>query len=259
MGGLVAKLQTVDSGNDFWATLSDKPFSDLHAEGELRDSIAQTFFFDPNPSVRRVITIGTPHRGSEIANDTTRWLGRKLISIPTKLMQGRHELVSRNPGFFRKDAPLDIHTSIDSLAPSSPLLPVLLAAHSGSWVTYHNIMGDTPLEGLKGLFAGGKGDGVVTLDSARLDQAASQLVVKADHSMVHRHPESILEVRRILLQEIEELRSGLQTEGIKQVSTPGIGLPQTDFVELPATEESTNLDQEPVQRTAQAPTAVLAR
>ena len=31
MGGLVSKLQTVDSGNRFWQTLSDKPFAELQA------------------------------------------------------------------------------------------------------------------------------------------------------------------------------------------------------------------------------------
>jgi triacylglycerol esterase/lipase EstA (alpha/beta hydrolase family) len=69
MGGLVSKLQTVDSGNEFWRTLTDKPFAELQADPEIRDQMAATFFFDPNPSIRRVVTIGTPHRGSEFSND----------------------------------------------------------------------------------------------------------------------------------------------------------------------------------------------
>jgi pimeloyl-ACP methyl ester carboxylesterase len=219
MGGLVSKLQTVDSGNDFWAVLSEKPFTELSADDELREGLAQTFFFDPNPSVRRVITIGTPHRGSEFANDTTRWLGRKLIRVPTKLMQGKHQLIARNPGYFRPDAPLDVSTSIDSLAPSSPLLPVLLTAHHGPWVKYNNVMGEIPDKGIVKLFSSGRGDGVVTLESAKLDNAESQIVVPADHSMVHRHPQSILEVRRILLQQVSELRSYREGE-ILQVAIP---------------------------------------
>ena len=138
MGGLVSKLQTVDSGNQFWNTLSERPFSEVEADTEVRQGLARTFFFDPNPSIRRVITIATPHRGSEFANDTTRWVGRKLIKIPSMILQGRHQLIARNPGFFRANAPLDITTSIDSLVPDSPLLPVLLTAHTGSWVRYHN-------------------------------------------------------------------------------------------------------------------------
>ena len=227
MGGLVSRLQTVDSGNEFWNVLSERPFTDLQADDEIRDDLAHTFFFDPNPSVHRVITIGTPHRGSEFANDTTRWIGRKLIRIPTKLMHGKHQLIARNPNFFRPTAPLDISTSIDSLAPSSPLLPVLLAAHHGAWVNYNNIMGEIPEKGLSAWIAPGKGDGVVTLESAGLENAESQIVVSADHSMVHRHPQSILEVRRILLQQIDQLRNFPNGNYVEQASAP-VAMPATD-------------------------------
>ncbi len=207
MGGLVSKLQTIDSGNQFWKTLSERPFAELQAEGEIRDGLARTFFFAPNPSIRRVVMIGTPHRGSEFSNDTTRWLSRKLIKIPGMIMQGRHQLIARNPGYFRKNAPLDVSTSIDSLAPDSPLLPVLLTAQRGEWVKYHNVVGEVPRKGIKGWLVGGEGDGVVSLDSAKLENVQSQIIVPADHVSVHRHPQSILEVRRILMQHIAELRN----------------------------------------------------
>ena len=225
MGGLVSKLQTIDSGNDFWSTLSEKPFADLQADKEVRAGLAQTFFFDPSPSVRRVVTIGTPHRGSEFSNDATRWLGRKLIGIPSRIMQGRNQLIARNPDYFRPGAPLDVSTSIDSLDPDSPLLPVLLVAQTAPWVKYHNIIGEKPDSKLSSLLAGGAGDGVVTLDSARLDNARSQIVVPADHSQVHRHPQSILEVRRILLEHIQELRSFPYGGGVIQATTEPGSLP----------------------------------
>ncbi|MBA3481802.1 MAG: hypothetical protein H0T51_08310 [Pirellulales bacterium] len=210
MGGLVSRLQTVDSGNEFWRTLSDKPFTDLQADAEIRDDLAETFFFDPNPSIRRIVTIGTPHRGSEFSNDFTKWLGRKLITVPTKLMHGRSQLASRNPEYFLPSAPLNITNSIDSLSPKSPLLPVLLEAPAGPWVKHHNIIGQAPREGFTNkvsMWLSGEGDGVVSLESARLDTAASQIVVPSDHMSVHRHPQSILEVRRILLQNVAELQN----------------------------------------------------
>jgi hypothetical protein len=222
MGGLVAELQTIDSGNEFWHTLSERPFSELQADDQVREGLARTFFFDPNPSIRRVVTIGTPHRGSEFSNDATRWLSRKLIRIPSMIMQGRNQLLARNPNFFRPGAPLDVTTSIDSLAPESPLLPVLLAAQHGPWVKYHNIVGEKPERGLDSWLSGGDGDGVVTLASARLDDAESQIVVPADHSHVHRHSQSILEVRRILLEHVAELRSFPYGGGVMQVSTPAV-------------------------------------
>ena len=227
MGGLVSKLQTIDSGNEFWNTLSDRPFNEIDADEEVRTGLARTFFFDPNPSIRRVVTIGTPHRGSEFANDTTRWLGRKLIKIPSMIMQGKHQLVARNPGFFRPDAPLDITTSIDSLEPASPLLPVLLTARTGPWVRYHNVVGDAPKGGLGDWLSRGRGDGVVSLASAQLEQAASQIVVTADHGNVHRHPQSILEVRRILKQHLTELYTFPYDGGVQHALVPEATDPST--------------------------------
>ena len=76
MGGLVSRMQTIDSGNDFWNIVSDKPFHLVKAEppGPRRPREVCSSF-EPNPSIRRVVTIGTPHRGSSFANDTTRWVG----------------------------------------------------------------------------------------------------------------------------------------------------------------------------------------
>jgi triacylglycerol esterase/lipase EstA (alpha/beta hydrolase family) len=98
MGGLVSRMQTLDSGDDFWHILSDRPFAELNADPETRARLASTVFFEPNPSIRRVITIGTPHRGSSFANDYTRWLGRKLITLPTSLIQVKTRVVRDNPG-----------------------------------------------------------------------------------------------------------------------------------------------------------------
>ena len=238
MGGLVSRLQTLDSGNEFWGKLSDRPFAEVDADEEVRDGLARTFFFDPNPSIRRVVTLGTPHRGSDFANGTTQWLGRKLIQIPSMVMQGRHQLIARNPGFFRPDAPLNITTSIDSLVPESPLLPVLLTAQTGAWVRYHNVAGDAPKGVISGWLSREPGDGVVTLASAQLENASSQIVVEADHSQVHRHPQSILEVRRILLQNLSEMRTFPYHGGVQHASAPAVLAPPTPNGARPTTSPS---------------------
>ena len=206
MGGLVSKLQTVDSGSEFWNIVSDKPFEQLVATPQDRNTFAHTFFFQPNPSIRRVITIGTPHRGSRFANETTRWIGRRLISMPVRMLQGRQKLVRDNPGYFRQDGPLGIDTSIDSLVPDSPFLSVLLRARPGPWVSYHNIIGQVPETAFLGRVSG-ESDGVVSLASAHLTDVATEIVVPADHLSVHRHPRTILEVRRVLLEHLQSLRS----------------------------------------------------
>ncbi len=204
MGGLVSMLQTVDSGEDFWHLVTDRPFDELNADEQTRQSLQGTVFFHPNPSVRRVVTLGTPHRGSNFANSATRWLGHKLIALPSMLTQTSQRVIRDNPGYFRNTELLTITTSIDSLAPDSPVFPALLAAPRAPWVRYHNVLGRAPNQGFLGKIAG-DGDGVVSLASASLDRVDSQIEVEADHVTVHQHPRSVLEVRRILREHLAEM------------------------------------------------------
>jgi pimeloyl-ACP methyl ester carboxylesterase len=220
MGGLVAKLQTVESADAFWKANSEHPFAELKADPNTVRALATTYFFRPNPSIRRVITLATPHRGSPFSNDVTRWAADEVIKLPRRMLEGHDKLLAQNHNFFRPDAPVETKTSIDSLSPHSPLLPPLLAAMPGPWVSYHNIVGHDPNPGWRKYIVG-DGDGVVSLASARLDntpQLRSQIIVPADHSDVHRHPESILEVRRILFEQIAELQDFPNSFGEQQVA-----------------------------------------
>ena len=205
MGGLVAKMQAVASREDFWHIVSSKPFQLVKATPAERRHLEDVFFFRANPSVRRLITIATPHRGSLIVNDATRWLAHELIKLPKLPALRRDELFQENPGVFRDHSILQVKTSVDSLAPDSPILPVLLEAPKPPWLKCHNIIGVLPNKGLLGSVAGGT-DGVVSYESAHLDNVP-ELKVTADHLTVHRHPLSILEVRRILLEHLRDLNS----------------------------------------------------
>ncbi|MCO6045413.1 hypothetical protein NG895_16000 [Aeoliella sp. ICT_H6.2] len=242
MGGLVSKLQSIDSGDQFWATMTERPFNELQAEPDLKKQLQKAFFFQPNPSVRRVVTIGTPHRGSSFANDLTQWAGNKFIHLPMKLIASRQALMRDNRDYFRQDAPLDIRTSLDSLDPHSVLLTTLRGADPGPWVSYHNIAGRQAESGFASWFSQ-EGDGVVSLESAQLDglpNVRSQLVVEADHLSVHRHPQSILEVRRILFEQLAELER--------------FPLPAGEVMMASATmEESTADKTPPAERTATSP------
>ena len=210
MGGLVSRLQTIESGDNFWKLVSDQPFDAVKANDETLRALAALFYFRPNPAIRRVIFIGTPHHGSSYASDTTRYFLNKLITLPTKLTSGAQQLKRDNPKLFRADNPIDIYTSLDSLSTKSPFLPVMLSSPRPEAVHYHSIIGKIPAGGFKGRVAGG-GDGVVSYESAHLDNVDSELVIDADHLSVHRHSRSVLEVRRILLEHLDSLnrpRSG---------------------------------------------------
>jgi pimeloyl-ACP methyl ester carboxylesterase len=207
MGGLVSKLQTLDSGDDFWRTATGRSFTEVKATPEVRDGLGTIFYFRASPSVRRIITLGTPHRGSEFANSTTRYLGNKLIALPRMWVDGQQELFRDNPEAFAAESAVRVNTSIDSLAPDSPFLPVMLAKRRPPGVRHHNIIGVTELTPGSPVPPDGT-DGVVTYVSAHVDDAESELVVAADHLGVHRHPLAVLEVRRILLEHLAEVKSG---------------------------------------------------
>jgi pimeloyl-ACP methyl ester carboxylesterase len=206
MGGLVSTMQTLESGEEFWRLISDRPFSELKTDLETSRQLEATLFFQPNRSVARVVTIATPHRGSEFANSTTRYLGRKIITLPKMLVQASHQVVQDNPDFFRDTRLLTMTTSIDSLAPDSPIFPAMHRAQRAPWVRYHNVIGEVSQDSFFGRFSG-ESDGVVAVASARIPYAISEVSVPADHSHVHNHPLAVLEVQRILREHLRELRA----------------------------------------------------
>lgn len=220
MGGLVSKLQTLTSADDYWKIVSDRPFSEVKGPPEVKDAVERVVYFQANPSVRRVITLGTPHRGSNFASGPTRFLARYFIKLPEMVTGASQRLRRENPGLFRENTMIDISTSIDSLSPDSPILPVMLATPTPPWVKYHNVVGVTEEDSWKNRFAGrvvGRGDGVVAYESAHLDNVASEIVVPADHLNVHTHPRSVLEVRRILLEHLREVDANWQYDPLRQV------------------------------------------
>lgn len=203
MGGLLSRMQTIDSGNEFWSALSDKPFEEVKGDEAEIQRLKNVLFFRPNPSIKRVVTIGTPHRGSEYANNTTRWLGRKLIKLPNSITDIANSVVRQNPGVFISTELLTTTTSIDSLSPESPIFPAMLRAPRAPWVHYHNIIGVVS----KSSWFGDPvpSDGLVTVESAMMPDVESEIMVESKHQDIHRQPRAILEVRRILVSHLREL------------------------------------------------------
>lgn len=205
MGGLLSRMQTVDSHNDFWNLVSEKSLDQLKVDPQIRGKVQYCFYFEPNPSIRRIVTIATPCRGSSYSNQTTQWLATKLIHLPEMIGRNQEAIVKDNASSLRPDSLLKIRNSIDSLSPKATIFPVLVAAKHPPWVRYNNIVGVLESHGMFGSFSE-LGDGVVGYTSAHMDDTESELTVPADHMTIHSHPLAVLEVRRILLQHLAELR-----------------------------------------------------
>jgi pimeloyl-ACP methyl ester carboxylesterase len=205
MGGLISRLQTVQSGDAFWRLVSSEPLAQIKAEPDVRQKLQETFFFEPSPSIRRVVTISTPFHGSNLSSQPTQWLLERLIDdLPRMLISRRQELFRDNPGAFPQGSLLRIDTSIDALAPDAPVFAALLSSRRPPWVRYHNIVGVRPQPSwLPSLAA--DGDTVVSRSSAHAADAASEIIVPATHMTVHTHPAAVLEVRRVLLEHLADL------------------------------------------------------
>jgi len=195
MGGLISKMMIEQSGEDLWKLVARRPFEELQATPEHRDLLRRVFFFEPHPSVARVVFIATPHRGSELGNQFIGRLADRLIKLPSKLRMLYKILLAQNgPDFFTPEI-LDggLPSSIDELKPDNRLLLALAKLPRNPRVPVHSIIGQVdpalPIE--QG------SDSVVAYKSSHLDWSASELVVPGNHSCQDT-PETIRELRRIL-------------------------------------------------------------
>ncbi|MFY7874290.1 MAG: hypothetical protein ACOVQM_02515, partial [Pirellula sp.] len=215
MGGLVSRMQTIESGEEFWRILSDEPYEKVRGDDEERQRLAAALFFHPNNAIKRVVTIGTPHRGSDYANDYTRWIGRNVITLPSSITDMGNSLIRQNPGLFRNTELLTTTTSIDSLSPESPIFPTMLRARRAPWVNYHNIIGIMEKSNWFGKDATDS-DGIVNVESAHMDDVDSEILVQSRHQDIHRTARAVLEVRRIL---VEHLRKSAQQPALAGLLT----------------------------------------
>ncbi|GKT10791.1 hypothetical protein DSTSK_40960 [Desulforhabdus sp. TSK] len=201
MGGILSRVMIQDSGDRLWSVLSKKPLEELCLPEEQCQTLKDALFFKPLPFVRRVVFIATPHRGSHMA---TGWIGRlgvSLIKLPVKLA-GLPVALAQTVSTEQGEAQalmLKTPSSINGLRMDNPMTQALAALPMNPDVPYHSIIGnrvagDTP----------GGSDGVVPYESAHLEGAQSEKIVKSGHA-AHEHPLAILEVSRILKEHLREV------------------------------------------------------
>lgn len=96
MGGLVCELQASSSQDRLWNAISNRPLSTIVATAETRQALQDMFFFDPQPNVRCVISIGTPHQGSNWAVRPVGRLGAALARPEPSRIARHRQLVEDN-------------------------------------------------------------------------------------------------------------------------------------------------------------------
>lgn len=200
MGGLLCHSMAVSSGDLFWKLHSDRAFREIVGPPEVLSELRQYLFFEPMPSVRRVVYLATPHRGSDMSRGFIGRVSSNLIEDSDHIQKLLTTLIDDNPDAFDRKRFRRLPNSIETLMPDSPVLSALLEMQKGPDVELHSIIGANrpgpPTEST---------DGVVPYRSSHLRDVASEKVVRSDHS-VQKSAEAIQEVRRILTEHLAKSR-----------------------------------------------------
>ena len=195
-GGLLTKLSAVDTGDRLWNSFSNKPLDQMDLPDEDKALFRGAFFIHPVPSVRRVVFIATPHRGSFQA---LTWIGEflaSLVKLPGTMVTTLSDLTSKEREALKFDTSKFSISSLGAgvgMRPDNPIMKELANIPVAQGVAANSIIavqGTGPVE---------EGDdGVVKYASAHITGVESEKVVHSSHS-TQSNPETIEEVRRILL------------------------------------------------------------
>ncbi|MHB1036666.1 MAG: esterase/lipase family protein [Pirellulales bacterium] len=199
MGGLMARLEVSHSSDVLWRHAASRPLEAVRAAPETRERLSRMFFFDPLPMVRRVVFIGTPHRGSTMSRRLIGRLASGLVRSSGSEEAQYRQLMDDNRDIFAEYLWDAWPTSVDLLEPSSPMLQAIESLPLSRCVRTHSIVGTG------GMNLGGEpGDGLVPISSARQAGAASELVVPVRHEQLHRDVASVADLGRILREHAQE-------------------------------------------------------
>ena len=194
MGGLLTRLQVIDSGEELWKAFFLRPPDKIpFISKSNRERLRASLEFKADPFVERVVFVAVPHRGSEMADISVVRLAVRLIKLPltlsgltATLLRGDQSVL--NPALLRYNS-LGLR-SVDMLSPGHPYFEAL--AKRPIKVPFHSIIGD------RGKNHGAKSsDGVVPYWSSHLDGAVSEKVVPYGHRCTMK-PETVQEISRIL-------------------------------------------------------------
>ena len=196
MGGLISHAMAVDSGNKFWQLYSDRQLAEIIGPPNVLSELQRYLFFKPEPYVKRVVFLATPHRGSDMSRNVVGRLSTSLISEPDQISDLLSKLLKDNPDAFDRRQFRRLPSSIETLNTDHDILLALLAMQPNPGVALHSIIGS-----LRPGPVANTTDGVVPYRSAHIDGVESELTVRSDHG-VQKDPEAVNEVKRILLKHL---------------------------------------------------------
>jgi pimeloyl-ACP methyl ester carboxylesterase len=193
MGGLVARLLASASGDRVWDASFGVAPDAIRASDDDRDELERTFRFQPYPGLTRVILLSAPHGGSPNAKRPIGRLAQWLIgSKAPEVLQLRAIARANEPALQPSVRTAFLSgrlNSVASLATDNALLRAVNGLVPACNVPYHTVTGQ--------LRRNPGSDGVVPVESALLDGAASSEVVAFGHK-TYQSQAAVAEVVRVL-------------------------------------------------------------
>ncbi len=194
LGGVVARMLCIDSGDTLWNAAFVAPPEALHSDAKDRNVVEETFRFSAYPGISRAIFMAAPHRGSPSAANWFGRLVRVVVGRRTPEIQSLRQVARSDPDAIRPELRRSYLrgwvNSISTLQSTQPVRAAGEALMPVANIPYHTIAGSLP-------HRQPKTDGVVPLDSAVLDGAESTLIVSSGHKL-YDNPDAVAEVLRIL-------------------------------------------------------------
>lgn len=199
MGGLVAQLQVTYSHDILWRQAARQPLESVRTGPAMRERLRRNFFFDPCPLVKRVVFMGTPHRGSSMARRLAGRVASSLVRLPEEEQAEYRQLMDDNRDIFYEYLWDSRPTTIDLLEPSNPLLEAMSRMPFNPCVRLHSVIGTG-----QRTWNGELSDGVVSVSSARQAGVCSELFVPVRHTQVNKCDTSVAELIRLLREHAQD-------------------------------------------------------
>mgnify|MGYP002858435328 CR=1 FL=1 len=199
MGGLVSRMQVIDPKDTMCTAILGTTPDKMRVSEAVAQRLRHNLMFKPQPDVKRLVFIATPHRGSDVASLNIVKKLASLIRLPVDTLKMSQELLAGNTDAIDSDIRdwgVYGFLSLGMLSPKHPFYKGLNALPIPA--VHHSIIGDN-----------GKGnspdstDRVVPYWSSHLDTAKSEKIVPYWHGCVEKQ-ETVHEVIRILREHLRE-------------------------------------------------------
>ena len=196
MGGLLVRLQVIDSGTDFWRAFFTATPQEMagQVDAKTQRMLQKSLFFQREPDVKLAVFIGTPHRGSALADfDIVRAVGRLLLLLP-KTAANRMQALTDLPPDYINPTLRSFHDwglkGTENLSTKHPFFRAL-AQHPVA-VPFHSIIATGNAPDVRT-----SSDGAVPYSSAHLEGARSEILVPYSHECLEK-PGTVQAVMKIL-------------------------------------------------------------